>query len=96
MWVTSRDRSLQAVPQRLGHSRHRLLVETRVAHGTGGVMRLEEPLGVEVDDRGIVLVDRGHQDVPAVGLGDLGQRVAPPIVGLPADLAPIDGDEHDG
>ena len=43
----------------------------------------------------VVLVERCDQDALGVGAGGLGQRLAPAVVGVVADLAPVDRDQDD-
>ena len=72
------------------------LVELQVADGTRRPVRLEQPLGRQVGDGRVVLVDRGDQDVLRVGLDEAGEGLSPAVVGIVADLAPIDREQDDG
>ena len=75
--VADAKRRLQeAGTQRPGHALDDQLVEGQVADGSGPVILLEQPLGPQVGDRRVMLVDGRDQDVLGVGPGRAGQHLA--------------------
>ena len=87
--------TLEGRRERPGHRADRGCGEGDVADGARRVARLEQALGLDVDDRRVVLMDRRDQDPLGVRARHRRQLGAPGVVGFVADLAPIDRDEHD-
>ena len=69
---------------------HGFLVELEVEDFSLSTMLFENPLSFEVGQWHIVLMDGGDEDASAVSPRGLGQDIAPAIVRIIADLAPID------
>ena len=89
-------RPRHGVPEGIGDAGDGELAKRDVADGPGSALLIEDPLRRRVHDRGVVLVDGRHEDALPIRARDRGEAVAPGVVGLATDLAPVDRDQHHG